>query len=169
MSQFCLEPAPWPGFQGAWRGSGPHAPGAEGWLPRVERASPSSVVRLGLVPAPPPLAHGHMAGAARKGSTVPGLALQASPLGSGWSCARRGAQRSRCPAAITGSEGQWAPVRALSPAWRHGGSLLACDGQCLCFDTGLHPVGPISAWEEKLSVWGGLTLFLPEPRCLFPS
>ena len=111
--------APWPGFQGAWRGSGPHAPGAEGWLPRVERASPSSVVRLGLVPAPPPLAHGHMAGAAREGSTVPGLALQASPLGSGWSCARRGAQRSRCPAAITGSEGQWAPVRALSPAWRH--------------------------------------------------
>lgn len=120
VSEFCLEPAPWPGFQGAWRGSGPlHAPGAEGWLPRVHRASPSSVVRLGLVPVPPPPAHSHMAGAAREGSTVPSLGLQASPLGSGWSCARRGAQRSRCPAAVTSSEDQWAPVRALSPAWRH--------------------------------------------------
>lgn len=96
-----------------------HAPGAEGWLPRVHRASPSSVVRLGLIPVPPPPAHSHMAGAAREGSTVPSLGLQASPLGSGWSCARSGAQRSRCPAAVTSSEGQWAPVRALSPAWRH--------------------------------------------------
>ena len=33
--------------------------------------------------------------------------------------------------------------------------LLAWDGQCLYFDTGLHPVGPISAWEEKLSVGEG--------------
>lgn len=79
MSQFCLEPAPWPGFQGAWRGSGPHAPGAEGWLPRVERASPSSVVRLGLVPARPPLAHGHMAGAAREGSTAGPWAADFTP------------------------------------------------------------------------------------------
>lgn len=42
--------------------------------------------------------------------------------------------------------------------------LLAWDGQCLCFDTGFRPVGPISAWEEKLSVGGGLTLSgRPEP------
>ena len=42
--------------------------------------------------------------------------------------------------------------------------LLARDGQCLCFDTGFRPVGPISAWEEKLSVGGGLTLSgRPEP------
>lgn len=43
------------------------------------RASPSSVVRLGLVPARPPLAHGHMAGAAREGSTAGPWAADFTP------------------------------------------------------------------------------------------
>lgn len=80
---------------------------------------------------------------------MPGLGLQASPIGSGWSCARRGAQHLGCPEAAVGSGGSVGAWKGLVPsleALRE--SLLAQDSQCLCFDTVtscLEPVGPISA------------------------